>query len=921
MHKKGKIILCSLSGTLLISGITSSILVPILGKNGNYKIKYKFDDLVFYNKEEIYQYLYQNSTTNNYKFDNTKFIIDDLVFDNKNEFMDYINSNFLISKTYTKRNPSDYLINNAGELSNLVELDAKEKIIDVYKGNNGSSYLERDQAMESYLKTYNEGFTIDGQIFDNLYNAQQYYKDSKLKQLEESTSKVKAYSNGGIEQTKEEIISWLRNNTYRGFEYKGKSFSDLNYEEFLLAMNNLDFAIIDKNIKSISNANKSAYWINQSSTTSNLNYFSGPKYLESSERIESIINLKAISNSDINALFGINSYYIASIINATKLLIMKDLGNETIENQNFNLIGFLSSSFKKLKENKETINLSNIEKLKEKYIQINEYDKEKPISHRKMQDFNSGFENIHSSNGNTMTEFDKALIVFKRLINYAKTFNVPGISGDDFPEFERTIKSVIVDLLKYADDENKNFLRLNLSNGEIVEGAEVFMNDGVSFDDLYSIFLNEDAFYNDGGFDKIVFKIFENSIEQIQNLVDKTLKLSSNLSDINKEIIDLKKTETKTQENLVEKTNKIQSDVADALMQDKTFNEILKIDNSKYTPVHAVIAICSAVWSIGEMASFLSFVNYEAVIDSTHSVHYGELQWKIPFTNIYSKTKANVSTIQLFKAPISYMLPTSSYNQVTNDNQVFEFNNQYFLNKNYAIEELKRQIYLKPEKYLPTKKIFANILGDEKMLDLPEVCDINCEIEHEHISQTKYNENLNKEKEIFLEEIFENKFEKPANEYYLDGFGSGFASKEEAISSMNEKIEDVQNYTKVYTYNINNQKIIKSSTKEMEEFIKNNQLIDTKKVISSDLLETTTFNKLKENIGEDYEIFVLQFYNQKKYFQTKWEAQDYLFNNLNYTELDYIENLQTYQYKNKDFISKVEFDKWINLNIKEVDYA
>lgn len=164
----------------------------------------------------------------------------------------------------------------------------------IYRGKDGSSYTNYEDALKTYMN-YDQKFSIENIPFESrtealfhIQHTRQEQLDLQIKNLEcksDSDKKdiiakqgVDCFLQGGYCQTHDEIYAWLEKNTKVGFEYKGKVFSDYNYEEFEREFKLLDSDITDKNIKKVDNADMNSFWL--SHPTNLPGFLVGPKYVE-----------------------------------------------------------------------------------------------------------------------------------------------------------------------------------------------------------------------------------------------------------------------------------------------------------------------------------------------------------------------------------------------------------------------------------------------------------------------------------------------------------------------------------------------------------------------------------------------------------------------------------------------------------------
>ncbi|ALD66071.1 hypothetical protein [Spiroplasma cantharicola] len=878
-----------------VSSITLAISLPIVLKSKlEQQIYFKFDNNYFSSKEEIYEYSKLNAINNNYSFQSNIYMFDDEIFNTKDELDLYIENKFQLNEIKTKRNPNDYLINNSGELSGLVKTSSNESIQTVYKGNNDLTYLSKNDALETYTNNFQLNYEIDGQHYDNIFSAREHYLNVKLKNLESSESKTMCYEQGGMCQTQEQITSWLRNNISKGFEYQGKDFSNLNYLEFLDAMKDLDEEIINRNIQPVLNADKSSYWVTQHSKKS-LSYFVGPKYFESNENVSSIAEFKPIKSYDINALmlpiWGWAFAIITTVVLDSK--IKDPIGSD------YEMMNYLNNTFETLNLNKEFLNVFNRD-----FYSI--------ISKNLKDDLSYGLAEIED---NDLSDFYRLLISFKRFLDLTKIYDL-SIKPE---ELEKNLKQIVVEILNSQKDFMNNFIDVKDNK----EGANILLDDSISFDDIYSLFLNTSNFFNDGGTKKILWDIAEKIFRGVDAVMEKIDKISGAVKQVSENIKDSEKTKNKNESELEKNMQKNKEMITNSLVNnEKEFINAMGLDieesNLRFSPLLIVYIAqaVSGVWNLGQMFSFISLKTYEAKLDSNQSLYYFKPTFKLPLLNISFGKVKDQSIYTLNDAPLKYFSPSIDGKEIK---ELYEFDGKYYKEKNKAIDDLKYSIYKKPENYLKTKQLLTSVISKDNnyMLNLPSICNSNSSTQG-CLQSYEYEKKLAEEKEKYISNLFNKFYKDNGKEYYLDGFGGGYESKQIAIQELQRKADDSSNYKEIYTYEMNNNKVFKETKKEIQEFIRNNQIIEYKSIINTDLIETSYYYNLKENNGYDFKIYEMNFYGQKKYFRSYLEAINYLDNKINYQVYELDRKQTTYTYKGIEFLDEKNFKQWIDKQIEIV---
>ncbi|AUB32133.1 hypothetical protein [Spiroplasma floricola] len=649
-------------------------------------------------------------------------------------------------------------------------------------------------------------------------------------------------------------------------------------------MRDLDEDIINTHIKDVINANKSSYWVTQN-TSNRLGYFVGPKYFESKEKVSNIAKFNAIESYDVNYFM---SYFVA--IPAIGLLINSFIESKESTQKKYNMENYLNNILNK----DETIEINSI------------------IQELSLNQLDSLSEGLNDINDPEFSNFYKLLVSFKRLIEISKIFGIKKIETKDL---ESIIQQTVISIL----NKNKDFINGILNTRNNKESLSILNK--LSFEDIYSLFLNTSNFFNKGGVNKVVWDLtqgFLNKVDKVMDAFGDGVNAASDLAGLfSKDKKKSNKNDKKLSVSLKKKTAEIWSklhkkneDVLKALgMQDYRTKE-------RAGPIVIMKAI-STVWSLGKIMSFISLKTYEAKLDSNQSLYYFEPTIKIPFTDITFGGSVQDQEIKtLIDTPLKYFNPKNNGKEI---NELYEFNGKYYHEKSKAIKDLKYEIFKKPEDYLKTKKILTSVISKDNTykLNLPQVCNGD-EKQKDCISNYEYNRRFAQEKEKFIENLFNRFYENSKKEYFLDGFGGAHTSKEIAMNELKRKADKVENYKRVYIYMLNNNRVIKNRLEDIKEFIRNNQPLEYKNIINTDLIKTNHFDSLKENNNYTFDIWKVNFYGQEKYFRSQLELWKFLENKLNYKVMNYTREETTHVYNNIEFIKKEEFINWINNQIVEV---
>ncbi|WP_425379627.1 hypothetical protein [Spiroplasma endosymbiont of Stenodema calcarata] len=308
----------------------------------------------------------------------------------------------------------------------------------------------------------------------------------------------------------------------------------------------------------------------------------------------------------------------------------------------------------------------------------------------------------------------------------------------------------------------------------------------------------------------------------------------------------------------------------------------------------------------------------EYKIDHNNSIYYVTPTFKLPILDIaLSSSQPKTLVTQLASSALNYMLPAD---KKTQGEKLYEFNDKYYLSKNAAKEDLIRQIYLHPERYIPNKKLMISIMAKDVPYLLPEtiskanICgttadDTNC------ISNVDYDSALSAEKDKFINQIFTTYFEPKKRSFYLDGFGNSFTSKDEALASLAENVA-LAKFDVSYRYQTRMGKVFfANSEAEIINFINMNEMIDNKQVINTDLITTSQYNNLSNYLGVNFDIYCLDYYGDQKYFMSEQQVWNYLWNHINYQILNFDATINRFQFGKHVFFNQNDFMAWVNANI------
>ncbi|WHQ37482.1 hypothetical protein [Spiroplasma sp. SV19] len=873
------------SVTLLgAGGITAGCILA--SQNSSVQTYYQFDDKYFSTKTAAVAYAMSSAQRKNLSYNTNNYLFEGQVFSTQSKLNDYIQERFPISTIKTIRNPGEYVINSSGELSRDVLSASYEKPTTVYRGNDGSAYLTKDEAASTFYN-YQKVYNIEGQIRYNEYEARELYENSIKKKLEDSlTGKTTCYLQGAICQTEQEIKNWLRSSVKNGFEYRGQYFSDYNFSEFLTVMNSIDEYTVNKHVKEVINPDKNSYWISQDKGNDYLNsYFIGPKYVETTQKLPGSLKFKEVSSFTPSIFFAPLAFGAVDSINN---LLFREKVQKFDWNSWTTIIDYLNFLHN---------NISN-----ENYQKLINTIKDLRLPQNIFQDSVTNLGNIKDD---SFTDFHKLLVGMKRMLTYTKVYASSVTNGAT--KLGNAFKGIIVDIL----NNNKETMGVLMHSDK---GANELLDSGISFDDIYNMFLNQGAFFEEGGNNRKIWDIaqkIQSSVDNIMSVVDGANKIADGYQNLYKKS---NTSDKQIQTGRKQLSHNLKSAIGSAM--GKILSKLKLV--GKALPIANIF---SGIWELSKTFSFISLKTLEAKIDHNNSIYYVTPTFKLPILDIeFTSSQLKTSVTPLATSALNYMLPSGTN---AKDQKLYEFNDHYYLSKAAAKADLIRQIYLHPERYVSNRKLMISIMAKDVPYWLPEtisnanICgttadDSNC------INQVDYDSAVSAEKDKFINQIFTEHFKPKEQSFYLDGFGNYFLSKDEALASLAENVA-LGNFAVTYRYQTRTGKVFfANSETEMVNFINNNEMIDNKQVINSDLITTSHYNNLSDYLGMKFDIYTLDYYGDQKYFMSEQQAWNYLWNHINYQTLNFDATMQEFKFGTNAFFNKNDFITWINAKIVAV---
>ncbi|AXK50926.1 hypothetical protein [Spiroplasma alleghenense] len=218
-----------------------------------------------------YYYKYNNKV---YSFSERNAVIDKMILDSQ------------LREESTYKNVNDYVISNSGELSANVKTENNDELKKVYKGRNGFSYVDIDEAARTF-QNYDEVILMEN-LNKNSTEQLEFYNESEAIQYLENMKKESldngeesdCYLVSGSCQDEGAVKQWLKSSStykYRYKDYEWSNFAPANLQSINLTS---DDQVYKDNIFPFE-PNKTAYWIN----INNLGFgsYSGSQYIETNE--------------------------------------------------------------------------------------------------------------------------------------------------------------------------------------------------------------------------------------------------------------------------------------------------------------------------------------------------------------------------------------------------------------------------------------------------------------------------------------------------------------------------------------------------------------------------------------------------------------------------------------------------------------
>lgn len=159
------------------------------------------------------------------------------------------------------------------------------------------------------------------------------------------------------------------------------------------------------------------------------------------------------------------------------------------------------------------------------------------------------------------------------------------------------------------------------------KGADELLDYGVSFDDIYNMFLNQGAFFENGGNNRKIWNIaqkIQSSIDNVMSVVEGVNKIADGYQSLYKNNNTSDKQIQLGRNNLNRNLKSaIGSSTGKILSKLKLVGKTLPIAN-----------IFSGIWELSKTFSFISLKTMEYKIDHNNSIYYVTPTFKLPILDI-----------------------------------------------------------------------------------------------------------------------------------------------------------------------------------------------------------------------------------------------------------------------------------------------
>ncbi|WP_239643281.1 hypothetical protein [Spiroplasma melliferum] len=77
-------------------------------------------------------------------------------------------------------------------------------------------------------------------------------------------------------------------------------------------------------------------------------------------------------------------------------------------------------------------------------------------------------------------------------------------------------------------------------------------------------------------------------------------------------------------------------------------------------------------------------------------------------------------------------------------------------------------------------------------------------------------------------------------------------------------------------------------------------------------------NTLSDYLGVDFNVYMIDYYGDQKYFMSEEQTWNYLWTHINYQTLNFDSTMQSFKFGTQTFFSKNDFITWVNAKIISV---
>ncbi|WP_368486988.1 hypothetical protein [Spiroplasma sp. DGKH1] len=909
-HSKRSISIFSAICVLSVATIVASVSTVIAHNKVKNKVYYKFDGKVFNSNQEIMDYANSKAQKVSYTTENNYFTYNDKSYgidENSKLKSDLLTANPL-KEVKTYRNPAQYIINSASEVSNQVLTNTNEKLGVVYKGKDGNAYLNKDEAIktyEDYQKVYKLGNINDSSTasveFNNKYEAIQYLENVVKPNINEN-NKTSCYQMAGTCLTRDQISDWIKSTTDIEYDYNGYKFSQLHHPDLSqMKLTEEDKAVNIREYKDF----KNSFWLNID-TSGMRGSLTGTQYIETNDTPQTVISKLATGWVKTSGLTM--NYELASLVMMTDIINLF-MNQSSQHNNDFDVKRDLFNN-DKLKYKKLNDLFSDANNYADNFLVI------APIK--------KSLEKLKKIKG--MPTFYKTLIFLQRIYQYTLLCNHLNKEKKAL-EFENFLKETLKNLINqhaglFAHTLDKIFepsVSWTGSDEElsIPEIIHLFLNpahfaySSPSKQNLLQGILQDTQAYWDNLFGTIQEAEKEaaqghsatgKAIEAIIGAVSQTIDQGSEFYDENGKLIE--KTKLKEQAKNLNTLLEVTDDISHFVINSaKIVGSILNCLSS----IVKELDIVKSIWEITQTLSPVSYVTYKCDLGDNQVLYYSTTEYKIPLVGITLFPDNPGDHFQVTPVFTGMAMKVPEDNQNT---KYYTVLGSIFDNEEKAEDYLKHYIIRNPEDFKIVKEFYITIMGKNDHLEVKK-------------DQDKVDNNPNQvvaeraELDKFVDYIFDRYFKTNVNYQYFDGINEFFDNALDAVHSLENKIT-ASKFVIKYKF-IDNSGIARyydslAELKSVEDNYIENTYLTSKTILTTDLVKTITYDRLEEQLGNYFKVYSVLFNGVMHYFLTNDDAYTYLYNHANIA-YHHDKTINYYVYFGpQKFNSPDDFYMWIQNN-------